>query len=260
MTTTTQNRIEEIKKNGFTLDFGNVFNHAFENYKKIALYGGLIIFVFFVLFCIVAVGVLISIFGGPAVVDFLKPENLKPEEFSLNTLLIFSGISVLIACLISPLTAALINMAYCAERDEEFHVSSMFKFYKAPFFKELFIVTFLINLTNAILSGLVNYAQIPALEFIVSATLSLFTILMIPLIIFGNLKAVDAIQSSVMIVSKQPLVLLGLLVVGGISSFVGFIGCCIGIFFTLPFMYSLYYAIYSKIIGFETQSKSEERS
>ena len=76
MTTTTQNRIEEIKKNGFTLDFGNVFNHAFENYKKIALYGGLIIFVFFVLFCIVAVGVLISIFGGPAVVDFLKPENL----------------------------------------------------------------------------------------------------------------------------------------------------------------------------------------
>ena len=31
------------------LDFGNVFNHAFENYKKIALYAGLMIFVFFVM-------------------------------------------------------------------------------------------------------------------------------------------------------------------------------------------------------------------
>ena len=37
MIKTTQDRIEEIKKNGYTLDFGNVFNHAFENYKKIAL-------------------------------------------------------------------------------------------------------------------------------------------------------------------------------------------------------------------------------
>ncbi len=259
MIRTTQNRIEEIRKNGYALDFGNIFNHAFENYKKSALYGGLVIFVFFVLFCIIAFGLLIAIFGGPAVVDFLKPENLKPEEFSLNTLLIFSGISVLISCLISPLTAALIKMAYCAERDEEFHVSTMFKFYKAPYFKELFIVTFLINIANAVLSGLVNYAQIPALEFIVSVTISLFTILMIPLIIFGNLKALEAIQSSVMIVSKQPLVLFGLLVIGGISSFVGFIGFCVGIFFTLPFVYSLYYAIYSEIIGFEIESKSEER-
>ena len=47
MNRSTQNRIEEIKKNGYILDFAKVFNHAFENYKKIALYGGLVIFVFF---------------------------------------------------------------------------------------------------------------------------------------------------------------------------------------------------------------------
>ena len=46
MNKTAQNRIEDIKKNGYTLDFGNVFNLAFENYKKIALYGGLVFFVF----------------------------------------------------------------------------------------------------------------------------------------------------------------------------------------------------------------------
>jgi hypothetical protein len=34
MNKTAQNQIEDIKKNGYTIDFGNVFNLAFENYKK----------------------------------------------------------------------------------------------------------------------------------------------------------------------------------------------------------------------------------
>ncbi|MFV8336949.1 hypothetical protein ACNQF7_12825 [Flavobacterium sp. RSP29] len=253
MIKTTQDRIEEIKKNSYTLDFGNVFNHAFENYKKIALYGGLMIFVIFVLLSILAFGVLIAIFGGAAVVDFLKPENLKPEEFSLNTLLIFSGISVLISCLISPLTAALIKMAYCAERDEEFHISTMFEYYKAPYFKEIFIATFVISIISSIISTIINYMQIPVIGFVVTVFIELFTILMIPLIIFGKLKAIEALEASILIVSKQPLILLGLIVVGSIGTLVGLIGCCIGIVFTLPFLNSLYYAIYSEIIGFETE-------
>ena len=253
----THDRIEEIKKNGYTLDFGNVFNHAFENYKKIALYGGLIIFVFFILFSIVAAGVLMAIFGGAVVLEFLKPENLKAEDLSLNLLLILSAVSVLVTALLSPLTAGLIKMAYCAERDEEFHVSTMFEFYKAPYFKELFVATFLVSLTSSIISAIINYAQIPALGFVVTVTVSLFTIMLIPLIIFGKLKAVEAIQTSILVVSKQPLVLLGLIVIGSIGIIIGFIGCCIGIFFTLPFLYSLYYAIYSEIIGFENQDEFE---
>jgi hypothetical protein len=43
----TKNRIEEIKANGYQLDFSNVFNLAFENYKKIALYAGSLILVFY---------------------------------------------------------------------------------------------------------------------------------------------------------------------------------------------------------------------
>ncbi|MDI6033554.1 hypothetical protein QLS91_10765 [Flavobacterium sp. LB2P84] len=260
MIKTTQDRIEEIKKNGYTLDFGNVFNHAFENYKKIALYGGLMIFVIFVLLSILAFGVLIAIFGGPAVVDFLKPENLKPEEFSLNTLLIFSGISILISCLISPLTAALIKMAYCAERDEEFHISTMFEYYKAPYFKEIFIATFVISIISSISSTVINYTQIPVISFVVTVIIELFTILMIPLIIFGKLKAIEALEASILIVSKQPLILLGLIVVGSIGTLVGLIGCCIGIVFTLPFLNSLYYAIYSEIIGFDPETEIENRN
>ena len=260
MNKTVQNRIEEIKKNGYDLDFGNVFNHAFENYKKIALYGGLIIFVFFVLLCILAFGILIAIFGAPAIADFLKPENLQTENISVTTLLIITGASALTSCLLSPFPAGLIKMAYCAEKDEEFHVSTMFEFYKAPYFKELFVATFLVSLASSIISTIINYAQIPVLGFVVTVTVSLFTIMLIPLIIFGKLKAIEAIQTSILVVSKQPLVLLGLIIIGSIGVMVGFIGCCIGIFFTFPFMYSLYYAIYSDIIGFENEFEFEEKN
>ncbi len=257
MIKTTQDRIEEIKKNGYTLDFGNVFNHAFENYKKIALYGGLMLFVFMILMSIFAIIVLFSFFDAETVSEKLKPENLQPENLNLNSILIFSGLSILISCLISPFSAGLIKMAYCAERDEEFNVSTMFEYYKAPYFKELFIATFLITTVSSILSAVINYTQIPVLEFVVSITIGLFSILMIPLIIFGNLKAVEAIQVSILIVSKQPLVLLGLFVIGIIATLVGLIGCCIGIVFTIPFMYSLYYAIYSEIIGFDPETEIE---
>ena len=33
----TLDQIEDIKKDGYSIDFSNVFNFAFENYKKIAL-------------------------------------------------------------------------------------------------------------------------------------------------------------------------------------------------------------------------------
>lgn len=258
MNNTIEDRIETIKKDGYALDFGNVFNHAFENYKKIALYGGLVIFVFFFLITLIAFGILMSIFGAPTILDYLKPENFTPEKMDLTTLLVISGVSVLIGSLLSPFTAGLIKMAYCAENDEEFHVSTMFEFYNSPFFKELFTATFLVSLMSSVITALVNYIQIPILNFVITVIITLFTILMIPLIIFGKLKAVKAIEASMLIVSKQPLTLLGLLVVGYIATMVGFIGCCIGILFTMPFMYSLYYAIYSAIIGFETKNESEE--
>jgi uncharacterized membrane protein len=151
-------------------------------------------------------------------------------------------------------------MAYCAERDEEFHISTMFEYYKAPYFKEIFIATFVISIISSISSTVINYTQIPVISFVVTVIIELFTILMIPLIIFGKLKAFEALEASILIVSKQPLILLGLIVVGSIGTLVGLIGCCIGIVFTLPFLNSLYYAIYSEIIGFDPETEIENRN
>jgi hypothetical protein len=252
-----KNRIEEIKANGYQLDFGNVFNLAFENYKKIALYAGLMIFVFAVILTITIAAVTLSFFGTETLTEFMKPENFRPENISGNFLLAYISISILITCLLSPFPAGLIKMAHCAEKDEEFHVSTVFEFYKAPYFKELFIATLIISLGSTGLSSLLDYYGIQYIGTIITIIISFFTFMAIPLIIFSDLKAVDAILTSFSIISKQPMVLLGLILVAGIGSLVGFIGCCIGIFFTIPFIYSMYYAIYSSIIGFDTETEIE---
>lgn len=256
MKKTTQEKIEEIKNNGYQLDFGNVFNHAFENYKKIALYAGLMIFVFSVLIGILIAGAAIFTFGI-AILSEKSLENLKNENFSGVSLLVYIIGAIVLSCLLSPFPAGLIKMADCGEKDEEFHVSTIFNYYKAPYFKELVISTIVISLLTTGLSALVDYTGIKIVGSLISITVSFFTFLTIPLIIFGDLKAFDAIKSSVIIVSKQPFVLLGLLVVSIIASMVGFIGCCIGIFLTIPFLYSMYYAIYVAIIGIDSENELE---
>jgi MFS family permease len=256
MMKTTIEKIEAIKKNGYQLDFANVFNHTFENYKKIALYAGLMILVFSILMGIVVAGVVIVTFG----VSFLNQhaiENFKPENLSVSFIAIYILTMIIISCLVSPFVAGLIKMAHCAEKDEEFHVSTAFEYYKAPYLKEIITATLLIALFGSGLPAILDFVGIKFVGTLITMIVSFLTFLTIPLIIFGDLKAVDAIKSSVIIVSKQPLVLIGLLIVGTIASMVGFIGCCIGVFFTIPFMYSMYYAIYTAIIGIDSETELE---
>lgn len=256
-----KDRIEEIRTNGYELDFGNIFEHACENYKKIALYAGLMLLVFIVLFSILLSTVFISYLG----IEYLEDFSNKLKQFSMlkvvpldivlpiNTgLIVFSG-------LINPFMAGFFKMADCGEKGEEFHVSTMFTYYKSPYFLTIFISVFLIAVLTSGLSILFEFAGFSFLGSMLSLMISFITFLTIPLIIFGNLNALNAIKSSIIIVLKQPLVLLGLLIVAVMASLVGLIGCFVGVFFTIPFIYSMNYTIYSKIIGIDSNSELIEK-
>ena len=209
----TKKRIEEIKNNGYELDFSDVFNHAFENYKKIALYAGLALFVFLVLMGIIVAGIAVSVMGM-AVLNEKFIENLKLENLSGVYIILYLIVAVFFSALLSPFNAGLLKMAYSAEKDEEFHVSTFFEYFKAPYFKELFTATILISLVSSGLSILLELANIQILGLLTSMAVSFLTVLTLPLIIFGELKAIDAIHSSFSIVMKQPVTLILLLVVG----------------------------------------------
>lgn len=253
-----KNRIEEIKANGYQLDFAKVFNHAFENYKKIALYAGLVLFLFFVLFIVLVAVMTASFFDIDSLTEKLNPENFKIENSTLEFMAIYIFSLILFSCLLAPFTAGFLKMADCAEKDKEFNVSTIFEYYKSPYFIRIFSATLFITLFGTGFSTVLDFYQISFMGSFISIVVSFLTVLTIPLIVFGNLKTLDALKSSVIIVMKQPLILLGLLAVAGIASFVGLIGFCIGIFFTIPFLYSMYYAIYNEIVGIDSESELEE--
>ena len=252
-----KDRIEEIKNNGYELDFGTVFEYAFGNYKKIAVYAGSMLLLFTFIFGVLILGIAIAVFGIETVTYFLKPENLKPENFTGDFLLIYTSSIIFLNCLISPFQAGFLKMADCGEKGEEFHVSTIFEYYKSPYFGNIVASTLIITLISSGLSTLLNLAGIESFGLLTSFTISVLTFLTIPFIVFGKLNATEAIRASIIIVLKQPVLILGLLIVAIFGSLVGLMAFCIGIFFTLPFVYSMEYSIYNSIIGIESDDKIE---
>lgn len=248
----TLNQIEEIKNNGYSLDFSNVFNHAFENYKKIALYAGLILLIISIICSFLGGGILVSLYG---INHFNKDffESLQNQQPEGTTFIIYMVVVAILTAVFSPFTAGFLKMADCADKDETFNFSTIFTYYKSPYFSRIFIATLLISFLSALISIGFNLIKITVIDTLLTLIISLLTSLTIPLIIFGNLNATDAIKSSIIIVSKQPLILALLFIVAGIASLVGFIGCCIGVVFTIPITYSIKYAIYSAILEIENK-------
>lgn len=256
---TISEKIIDLKKNGFELQFETVFNKAFENYKKIAIYAGLAILVF---------GFLIILIAGVGVVGFIGAENINPHAMKqLEAKMLqpeYIGYqligAIIFSTLFSPISAGFLKMCQAGDKDTEFKMRHFFSFYNWSFFKELIIATFIITLVSTGINSLFTYYKIPFVGNLLSFIIGIYTTLAIPLIIFGKQKAIEAIQASISISSKQFFTIFLLLLVAFFGSLVGLIGFCIGVLFTVPFNISMQYAIYDVIIGNEEKDviESEE--
>ncbi|WP_125720259.1 DUF2189 domain-containing protein [Flavobacterium ustbae] len=250
----TLNQIEDIKKNGYSLDFATVFNHAFENYKKIALYSGLIILVFSIIAAVAFMGVMIAYFGAEAMTkDFIQ--NFENQEFTAIQLVIQTVAVSVVAGITAPFGAGFLKMADSADKDVEFNVSTIFTYYKSPYFGQIFVAAFIPALLGTALANLIDSLGVLFVGNIISFTVSFFMYLSIPLIVFGNLKAFDAIKASIIIVTKNPINIFAFFIIGFLGSMIGFIGCCVGVIFTVVFNSSMIYATYFAIFGTESEEE-----
>jgi uncharacterized membrane protein len=257
---TVKARIAEIKTNGYELDFGIAFENAFENYKKIAVYAGLMLFVFFILLTIIMSTGIVSYVGVENMEEFSKQlKHLTSlKVMPLNIAIPVNGILILISGILNPFIAGFLKMADCGEKGEEFHVSTMFTFYKSPYFINLFMATLIVAFFSVGLSILFQFLGLSFIGTVISLTISFITLFTVPLIVFGKLNTIEAIRSSIIIVSKQPIVLFGLIIVTVIGVALGLFGFCIGLFFTWPFLYSMEYSLYNSIIGIDYASEIDE--
>jgi hypothetical protein len=247
-------KITRLKTNGYELSFEEVFNKAFENYKKIAIYAGFAILVLGFLTVVIASAGLITYFGVENINEKsilqLEAKLLLPENIAYRFLFV-----VILNSLLSPFSAGFLKMSFAADRDIAFKMRHFLSFYKWTYFKELFAVTFVITVLSTGIDSVLTLFKIPLLGVIISFSIGILTVLSTPLIIFGNQKGLEALKASVSLSSKQFMNLFLLLLVAFFGSLVGLIGFCIGIFFTIPFTISMQFAIYHSIIGFENENE-----
>jgi len=249
-------KVEKICNEGYSLEFGPVLEKAFNTFKLIAVVGGIGMILISILMLFIYAGIFGAVYGFSDVLTTLS--SLTPEAMSGTSLLYLLLFSTIMAGIMSPINAGFINLAALADQNKEFGLGTIFGYYKTKYFKELFTAAVLIAFFGTGLNYLFDHFGFKILGMVSTICVSFFTFLTIPLIIFSDLKALDAISASAKLVLKQPLILLGLLIVSIIIVFLGIIALCIGIFFTIPFLYAMYYTIYSEIISPTAENQVDE--
>ena len=252
-----QQRVQEVKTNGYDLDFGDIFNQSLENFKKISLSSGLALFIFTMIMLMFFGGGAAALYGADSLVtEMASLSNIG--AFSIVGLLTYFVTLVLVACVVAPFYSGLLKMAFLADNNEEFSLSTAFDYYKSSFLKELISAQVIISLFTVGITILFEKIGFSFVGGFLTYAISFATIFVNLFIIFGNLKAVEAINASLIIVTKKMPVLLGLFIVGLIIACLGAIGLCIGVFFTMPFIFSLEYIIFKNIFDIQNVSEIDE--
>ncbi|WP_396173024.1 hypothetical protein [Flavobacterium sp.] len=249
-------KIDHAIANGYSVDLGTVIEKAFENYKKIALLGGLAYLL--IVLAIVGIGsaLAVTMLGINDFTEILT--NLDPTKFTAVGIIIYVLGMVIISGLASPINAGFFKMAHLAEHNKEFSIGTIFDYYKTAYFKELFIAASLLALINLGITFLFEFLEYQVIGVVFTYIITFFTLLYLPLIVFGNQNGIDALVKSIQLVVKQPFIVFALAVVGIVGVLVGLIGLCIGIFFTIPFWNSIIYTLYNTVFPADETSEIED--
>lgn len=258
-------KIEQIREHGYKLDFGEVLEQTFVNYKKIILISTLVIFVFS---CMIF-GVILAISLAFAGIDSYSKilTGYQSGDISTTALIVQILVTVIASAIMAPLTAGLLKIAHLAHHNKEFTFSTAFDHYKSKYVKDIIVSTVIISFASQAIATIFNLLTLSNNDFswlfstivtVIGLLISLFTYLVIPMIIFGDLSAAEAIKSSITVVSKRFWIILALLIVSVICVFLGLFGFCLGILFTVPILFSLQYTIYRNAIGVEEIDEIDE--
>ncbi len=258
----TKTKINEIKNSGYTLDFGTVFEGAVENYKKIVWYAGLMLILFILVFTILGITGLFGFLVIESIKDLEKINNQLTRFIQLPTVdkIKINSYILFFSALISPFFAGFFKMADYGKNDYKFDFSNMFSYYKTPYVIDIFLSTIILGIVSTGITMFFESFGFIFLTNIISIAISIFTQLTIPLIVFKNLKAIEAIKLSIIVIAKKPLLFTGLFIISVIIAFLGFFLFCFGIFFTIPFFYSMNYMIYENIFGQDETSEIDQIS
>ena len=218
-------RIDEKIENGYELDLGQIIDNSFEIFKKIVWTVGLGYFLVTVFMLTIAV--LGMYFLDPSQLDYVKEIRQDPSFLENNPEIMgyYLGVIIVVGAIFVPLNAGFLNICHLAKINQQFSVLNIFDYYKSKYAKDLIIGTLLLTIFSTIIITLLDFANLKLVGFVIQISISLFTILFMPLIIYGNQSFSNAIKKSIKLVVKYPFTILGALVIGIVFAMLGLILC-----------------------------------
>lgn len=248
-------RLEEIHQRGLDLETGALIDQSFDTYKKIILMAGIAFLIIVTIVSVILIGGIAVFYGLERyVADF---SQLEQSDLSPNFIIVSALVNTIIGAITAPFSAGIIKMSHNADNNREFSVSTAFEYYKSAKFGPIFIASLIIALTSASIGTLLQLLNMNFVGTFVGFIISFLTCLTLPLIILGNLSVKDAIVNSISVVNKAPLTILLALIVAFIGAISGIIAFCLGVLFTLPYIYCMYYTLYKNIFGSEESEIDE---
>lgn len=251
-----KNIIEQKLRNGYSLDLGKLIDESFATFKKTFLIAGLGMIIISVVMIVFYLGILGAFFGFSNFTETMT----SLESLATDTTFIIGNavVTMLFSALFAPITAGFININHLAKTNKEFGVSDLFNFYKGAIFKQIFMSYLVIGFTTAVITAGFSLLGYEFMNTIFQIIIGLFTVFTIPLIIYGEQNYTEAITNSIQLFIKKPFIIAIALLIAGIGMFLGIFALCIGIIFTVPYLYSMYYAIYAQSVGFQNTSPIDE--
>jgi MFS family permease len=240
---------ENYKKGLKFDDFGDVFNDSIEIYKKTALLSG-VGFIIISTIIGICLGIGIKFYGNLDNIEQTM-QNLRPETLSIQGRLILIAVITGVTILINPFIAGILKMNKDASDGNEVKLSTIFSYVNSKYFIQIILFTITLSIStqgiNQIFTILLGQQIGGLMGTIASLSISTLSFITMPFIIFSDQNFIDAIKNSITKISNCFFTVFLLLIVSYILAFIGFIAFCIGIFFTMPFIYAVQYTIYKRL-------------
>ena len=252
-----ENKEQQVDKKlneGYTIDMGRVIDNSIAYFKKTIWISGLA-----VILAVVFIAIITGMITARTTIGtgFLG----NPEKFSTNpNAIVFTTfgivlmiVNVVTTSLLTPLYAGFLNINHLAAQEKEISFGDLFIFYKNNKTKDLIIKGFIVNFTVQVIA--ICFIQL-GLDFIGSLIQYFITTVVLfatPLIIYFNLNYSKALEKSIPLILKSFFPIILLMFLSGILALLGFLALCIGIFFTMPFILSMQYAIFAEVFNIKEE-------
>ncbi len=241
--------LDKKLQSGYALNLGSLIEKSFEPFKKTFLISAVGFIILGLVILSLYAALLGMLFGFSDIMGTFT--DLAVHATDTNVLIGTAIFSTVVSAIVAPVTAGFINVNHIVKRGESMSLGNIFEFYGNKYTKDIIVCYAIIGLLNGVLTAGFTVLGFSWIASVFQGILACATIFSIPLIIYNDQKFGDAISKSITLFSKQPFTIIIAVIIAYLIAILGFIGLCIGVIFTMPYIYSMYYTIYDEAIGFE---------